>query len=309
MPDCTKYEELCSAYVDHALSRAEKQELEAHLAECPDCRAYVEELRAMRALWRSMETPAPEGLHEQIMERIEQEARAAIAPVPAKKRRVPVFTMMAAAAACLLLAVTGSLSGVLSQADPDQAADAVVAQNSRSAQTPQAAAADDAQADAAVALPEQADDSQLQAAAPQPAADVPAAASYSSAPESAPDAAQDQTAAGTPNPKLRAAEPDAQTPMVMSVVLPPDALAGMSFANCYLAQGGAADAIPSIEQASLLVTEDGVSYYQVANNESAIAQVLEALSHAGFTVEVNAASPVALDRKADAVLFMIAAEE
>lgn len=308
MPDCTKYEELCSAYVDHALSRAEKQELEAHLAECPDCRAYVEELRAMRALWRSMETPAPEGLHEQIMERIEQETRAAIAPVPAKKRRVPVFTMMAAAAACLLLAVTGSLSGVLSQADPDQTADAVVAQSRQTEPAPQAAAADDAQADAAAVLPEQADDSQLQAAAPQPAADVPAAASYSNAPESVPDAAQAPTAE-TPASKIRSVEPDAQMPMAMSVMLPPDALAGMSFANCYLAQGGAADAIPAIEQASLLVTEDGVSYYQVANNESAIAQVLEALSHAGFTVEVNAASPVALDRKADAVLFMIATEE
>ena len=52
---CARYEELCSAAVDHALTEQEQKELDAHLAECPACRAYLEELRVMRELWKGLE--------------------------------------------------------------------------------------------------------------------------------------------------------------------------------------------------------------------------------------------------------------
>lgn len=35
MPDCEYFEELCSMALDGELSRAQKRELDAHLAECP----------------------------------------------------------------------------------------------------------------------------------------------------------------------------------------------------------------------------------------------------------------------------------
>ena len=110
---CARYEELCSAAVDHALTEQEQKELDAHLAECPACRAYLEELRVMRELWKELETPMPPALHEKIMGEIEAEVQKTIIQTPQKHRlRPPVFTMLAAAAACVLLAATGSLTGL-----------------------------------------------------------------------------------------------------------------------------------------------------------------------------------------------------
>ena len=48
MPDCEYFEELCSLSLDGSLTRAEKRELDAHLAECPACAAYLEDLKFMR---------------------------------------------------------------------------------------------------------------------------------------------------------------------------------------------------------------------------------------------------------------------
>ena len=64
MNDCEKYEALCSAMLDNALTVQEKEELDAHLAVCPSCRAYLEDLQEMRALWKELEIPVPEELHE-----------------------------------------------------------------------------------------------------------------------------------------------------------------------------------------------------------------------------------------------------
>lgn len=111
--ECARYEELCSAAIDHALTEQEQKELDAHLAECPACRAYLEELRTMHDMWKELETPMPPALHEKIMSEIEAEVQKTIVQTPQKhRRRPPVFTMLAAAAACVLLAVTGNLTGL-----------------------------------------------------------------------------------------------------------------------------------------------------------------------------------------------------
>lgn len=113
---CEYYEELCSAAIDHALTPAEQKELDAHLAACPSCRAYLEELREMQKLWKELEVPMPTALHEKIMGEIEAEVQKTIVQTPAKPhRRPPVFTMLAAAAACVMLAVSGNLTGLFGQ--------------------------------------------------------------------------------------------------------------------------------------------------------------------------------------------------
>lgn len=114
--NCERYEALCSAAIDNALTKQEQKELDAHLAECPSCRAYLEELRTMRSLWKELETPMPPALHEKIMSEIEAEVQKTIVQTPQKhRRRPPVFTMLAAAAACVILAVSGNLTGLFGQ--------------------------------------------------------------------------------------------------------------------------------------------------------------------------------------------------
>lgn len=114
--NCERYEALCSAAIDNALTKQEQKELDAHLAECPSCRAYLEELRTMRSLWKELETPMPPALHEKIMGEIEAEVQKTIVQMPQKhRRRPPVFTMLAAAAACVILAVSGNLTGLFGQ--------------------------------------------------------------------------------------------------------------------------------------------------------------------------------------------------
>ena len=109
MPDCEYFEELCSMALDGELSRAQKRELDAHLAECPACAAYMEDLKLMRTAWGDVKEPLPEALHEKIMSGVVEEAQKNAAPAKEKrKRRPPVFTMIAAAAACVLLAVSGA---------------------------------------------------------------------------------------------------------------------------------------------------------------------------------------------------------
>ena len=109
MPDCEYFEELCSMALDGELSRAQKRELDAHLAECPACAAYMEDLKLMRTAWGDVKEPLPEALHQKIMSGVVEEAQKNAAPAKEKrKRRPPVFTMIAAAAACVLLAVSGA---------------------------------------------------------------------------------------------------------------------------------------------------------------------------------------------------------
>lgn len=113
---CEYYEELCSAAIDHALTPAEQKELDAHLAACPSCRAYLEQLQEMQKMWKELEVPMPTALHEKIMGEIEAEAQKTVVQTPPKShRRPPVFTMLAAAAACVMLAVSGNLTGLFGQ--------------------------------------------------------------------------------------------------------------------------------------------------------------------------------------------------
>ncbi len=110
MPNCEKYRELCSASIDGELSLEQKRELSEHLSECPACAAYLDDLRQMRNAWDDFKEPLPDDMHENIMKAVLKEASK-----PKKtKTHFPVFTTIAAAAACVMLVLSGAVGDIIS---------------------------------------------------------------------------------------------------------------------------------------------------------------------------------------------------
>ena len=136
---------LLDAFVDGQLTAEEMTEVQAHLAECPDCRAYVDDTLTIRASFPTEEEPAlPEGFAGRVMQ--------AVAKAPQSRPKKQPWGRLAAAAACLALVIlvqhgveTSSLSGSTDTAA--YAADCETAESTapRSAETPSATVADDCQ--------------------------------------------------------------------------------------------------------------------------------------------------------------------
>ena len=109
MTHCDEYVELISAALDGALSPEEQARLEAHLAQCPDCRTLYEDLSKLRQALRElppMEIPA--GLTERIMHAGAAEAaETKVVPLPAKKPVSLRWRKWAATAAVLALILAG----------------------------------------------------------------------------------------------------------------------------------------------------------------------------------------------------------
>lgn len=268
MPDCIYFENLCSASVDGTLTRAEKKELEAHLAECPACREYLEDMRVMRTLWRELDDPAPAALHGSIMaavqadleqQKAEKEPADNVisipigAPVPlqaAKKRMRSVVLMLGAAAACVAIVVSGGLSGGLI--------------GGMSASTAAAAPAAEAPA----------------AAAPQEPMLYTVESAKSGArltADEVEDGAEEESAAVMP----MEAEPQAENDL-------PAPIAERQFASTYLAIGSGE--LPAIDGAILLEQVENRSYYSLPNDISVLEDALGILPKAGYAVTVTAST-------------------
>jgi anti-sigma factor RsiW len=63
--ECRQAVELMSDYLDHSLSRRHRRRLERHLAACPHCTAYLEQLRATIALTGALE---PDDLEPEVLD-------------------------------------------------------------------------------------------------------------------------------------------------------------------------------------------------------------------------------------------------
>ncbi len=98
--------ERLSAYLDGELRPAERAGVEAHLAACPECTAFLAELAAVDETAASLPAAAPEGYFDNFPARVRARLQPRRAALPV--RRVPVWTW--AAAAALLLAVITPLT-------------------------------------------------------------------------------------------------------------------------------------------------------------------------------------------------------
>ena len=75
---CEEYAALLDPFVDGELTAEEMTKVQAHLATCPGCRAYVDDALTIRAAFPDPEdTEVPEGFAEGVMERIRADAAAA----------------------------------------------------------------------------------------------------------------------------------------------------------------------------------------------------------------------------------------
>lgn len=103
MTDHTVFEERICAMLDGELSDGEAAELRAHLDECPECRAFLDAMKAVYGLSAKELPEAPPELSKNVMERVLAEAGAAADHPRGRVIRFPFRSLAAAAAAALVL--------------------------------------------------------------------------------------------------------------------------------------------------------------------------------------------------------------
>ncbi len=114
-------EELLGAYALDALDADERDEVEAHLATCPRCRAEVSAHREVTAMLGNAVVEGPASAPEDLWDRIStslQEEPPALVPVvrPSRGRKLALVSVFGAVAAGLIL-VVGLLAAKVSNLD------------------------------------------------------------------------------------------------------------------------------------------------------------------------------------------------
>jgi len=114
-------EELLGAFALDALDADEREEVEAHLATCPRCRAEVAAHREVTAMLGNAVVEGPAAAPDDLWDRIStslQDEPPALAPVvpPSRGRRLALVSIFGAVAAALIL-VVGLLTAKVSNLD------------------------------------------------------------------------------------------------------------------------------------------------------------------------------------------------
>ncbi|MCA1961178.1 MAG: zf-HC2 domain-containing protein [Desulfomonile sp.] len=120
--NCEHYRKQLSRQVDIDLDRALTEELEKHLAACPECRSFRDGVKALNREFHTVgRTQPPVGLAERVKERVDRQRRRDRVLLPAWTR-VPLVAMITLAAVGL-----GNLAGrsISSMLIPDRSEDAV----------------------------------------------------------------------------------------------------------------------------------------------------------------------------------------
>lgn len=115
--DCERCLEQLSARLDGELPAGEAAELEAHLAQCPSCRALAQQLEQLHGDFPALEElEAPAGFAQGVMDRVRTEKPAGRV-IPLFRR--PQFKALAGLAACAALCVGLYGAGQLGSTAPD----------------------------------------------------------------------------------------------------------------------------------------------------------------------------------------------
>lgn len=101
---CKEYEARISALIDDELSAHERIEVLEHIAQCPACKAYWEDLLSIRDALRAQEV-VPAGFADAVMARVHMTAQEKVSDK--KVLRFPQWKRFAALAACCAVVVLG----------------------------------------------------------------------------------------------------------------------------------------------------------------------------------------------------------
>jgi len=106
-----------SEYLDGELPADERDAVEAHLKSCPPCAAVLNDLKRVVARASTVASHPPQAdLWAGIAGRIERDAAARVVPFAAREARRVVFTLpQLAAAAALLIAVSGGIAWTVAE--------------------------------------------------------------------------------------------------------------------------------------------------------------------------------------------------
>lgn len=102
---CKEYEARISALIDDELTAEERIEVMEHLARCPVCKAYWDDLLAMRDILRTQEQSVPAGFTDAVMARVRQTKQDTVRE--RKTLRFPRWKRFAALAACCAVVMLG----------------------------------------------------------------------------------------------------------------------------------------------------------------------------------------------------------
>lgn len=102
---CEEYIELLSEYADGELSPEKTAQVEAHLAQCEKCRAYLDQLCILKLEMEDMSEPVPQELHSRIMQAVSAERNKKVVRIPFYRRKAFGWAI----AACFMIAVIGVL--------------------------------------------------------------------------------------------------------------------------------------------------------------------------------------------------------
>lgn len=98
-----RFQETLDLYADGALSAAEANSLDAHLATCDQCRREMAELESLHGLLRESRVPVRDGFSATVMAQVARSGPAVIRPVALAAGLTVLFVVLAA----VLLAVAG----------------------------------------------------------------------------------------------------------------------------------------------------------------------------------------------------------
>lgn len=115
--ECSQTRKMISQYVDCELEPNEEKGLLSHVADCPECKRELEEVKSMQHLFASAERfEAPLGFVTRVMARLEERDQVS-SSFWSFFTLQPAFLRIAEVAFALVIVVVGVLSGNLLVAD------------------------------------------------------------------------------------------------------------------------------------------------------------------------------------------------
>ena len=127
MADCKQIEEMLEAYADGELHSEQAALVAQHVANCPHCKALLDEYLALNAAITDCALQAPEGFAERVMAAVDREKAAPVKPQGRGARLgkiAPWIGIGVAAMLCLSIASSSLVKFVIKNfADPDISVD------------------------------------------------------------------------------------------------------------------------------------------------------------------------------------------